>query len=154
MEDFAKFYEETYSSFCKFLILNAPRLDSVDDILQNAYVKVYEMMKKKDIQDKKAYLFKVGWNLLKKEYKLKKEISFDDSFLVNSSCIEEDVLSKITLEELWDFLKKKNIEIQKSIYLYYLGMSVKEISKSLSLSESQVKNYLYRTFKEIKEELR
>jgi len=152
MNDFYKFYEETYHDFQKFLIIKSPKLDKVDDLLQEAYLKVYTQSKKKKILDEKAYLFQVGWNLLKKEYKLKEEFSLEENIKNASIRIEEDILNQITLEQLWDSIQAKDIRIQKCIYLYYLGMSIEEISSSLNLNRSNVKNYLYRTFKELREE--
>ena len=52
----------------------------------------------------------------------------------------------------WNFLKKKKIVIGKIFYLYYYAdMSIKKISESLDLTESNVKHYLYRTLNELKE---
>lgn len=53
---------------------------------------------------------------------------------------------------MWDFLKNKNVVIGKVFYLYYeLDMTIKEISKELNISESNIKHYLYRTLKELKD---
>ena len=57
MNDFYKFYEETYHDFQKFLIIKSPKLDKVDDLLQEAYLKFYIQSKKKKILEAKAYLF-------------------------------------------------------------------------------------------------
>lgn len=152
MKEFSAFYEATYIAFQKFLIVKAPSLDRVDDLLQEAYFRVYKQMKRKKILDLKAYLFQVGWNLLKKEYKLKQELSLEEVTFKSQANTESEILEKMELEELWNFVKKKEIVIQKCIYLYYLGMSLEEIANVLHLSLSNVKNYLYRTFKEIKEE--
>lgn len=152
MDDFSNFYEETYQSFFLFLIYHAPFLDHVEDILQDSYVKVYDISKRKKILNQKAYLYKIGWNLLKREFKLKKECEFLDEVHASIRNLEEEIDVKITLEELWNFLKDKDILVQKCIYFYYLGMSIEEIACTLTLKSSTVKNYLYRTFKEIREE--
>lgn len=135
-----------------FLIYHAPLLDRVEDLLQDAYVKVYEISKRKKILDQKAYLYKVGWNLLKKEFKLKKECEFLEEIHAPIRNLEQELDVKFAWEELWNVLKEKEIQIQKCIYFYYLGMSIEEISKVLAIKKSNVKNYLYRTFKEIREE--
>ena len=47
-------------------------------------------------------------------------------------------------------LKKKRIEIQRIFYLYYnMDFTIKELAMELNLSESYIKNCLYRTLKEL-----
>ena len=108
-------------------------------------------MKKQKIENLEAYLYKVGWNLLKKERKLSKECSLEENILNSSSNIEEKVELNEDLNNVWKYVKKKDVLIQKAFYLYYLGMSIKDIAKNLKVNESQVKNYIYRTRKELKE---
>ena len=153
MSDFELFYRDTYIEFSRFLILNAPVLDRVDDLLQEAYYIVFKRFKKADIRDKKAYLFKVGWSLIKKEYKVRQEYPIDLQVTSDKEDTEKKILERITLERLWHYLKTKDIVIQKCVYLYYLGMPNQEIADALHLSLAQVKNYLYRTFKELREVL-
>ena len=57
--------------------------------------------------------------------------------------------------DIWNYLKKKNPDIQRIFYLYYnLDFTIKEISEELNLKESDVKNKLYRTLKELQKNLR
>ncbi len=154
MNDFSKFYEETYVSLKRFLVAKAPRLDRVDDMLQEIYVKMYSVLKKNKVWDGKAYLFKVAWNVLAREYKLPKDCAFDENIHIADTRAEERMTSRLTLEELWECLKEKDVRVQKCVYLYYLGMSLEEISVVLKTSVSVVKNDLYRTFKELREEFR
>ena len=54
------------------------------------------------------------------------------------------------IDEIWNYLKSKSVIISKIFYLhYYLDLTIKEISLELKISESSVKNYLYRTLKEL-----
>ena len=71
--------------------------------------------------------------------------------LNSSSNIEEKVELNEDLNTVWKYVKTKEVLIQKAFYLYYLGMSIKDIAKNLKVNESQVKNYIYRTRKELKE---
>lgn len=151
MSEFEVFYQESYAKFYRFLILQASNLNNIDDILQNAYLALYKKMKKQKIENLEAYLYKVGWNLLKKERKLSKECSLEENMLNSSSSIEEKVELNEDLNTVWKYVKTKEVLIQKAFYLYYLGMSIKDIAKNLKVNESQVKNYIYRTRKELKE---
>lgn len=64
--------------------------------------------------------------------------------------VEKQVLSKIDLSNIWNYLKNKSITTAKIFYLYYIDtLTIKEISSLLNLNESTIKNHLYRTKKEI-----
>ena len=62
-----------------------------------------------------------------------------------------DSLVQNEWEKIWLYIKNKsNQNIPKIFYLYYnLDLTIKQISKELNLSESYVKNILYRTLKEL-----
>ena len=61
------------------------------------------------------------------------------------------IVNKNEWEKIWLYIKNKsNQNIPKIFYLYYnLDLTIKQISKELDLSESYVKNILYRTLKEL-----
>ena len=68
--------------------------------------------------------------------------------------IENIILENDDIEEIWKYLRNKKINIQKIFYLYYnLDFTIKEIAQELHLSESYIKNGLYRTLKELQEVL-
>lgn len=65
-----------------------------------------------------------------------------------------EFITKENVAEIWQMLKDKDIKIAKTFYLYYgLGMKIADIAKELKLSESAIKNYIYRTIKELKEDM-
>lgn len=109
-----------------------------------------------------AYIMGIARNKVKDYYRFKykeKIVSFfskkDDSdsidYIPSDLDIQKDFIKKEDLRFVWEFLKKKNIVIFKIFYLYYYDdMSIKDISKELNMNESNVKNYLYRTLKELK----
>ena len=150
MKEFEVFYQESYANFYRFLILRASSLNNIDDILQNSYLAVYKQMKKKKIENLESYLYKVGWNLLKKERKILPLYCLEEA-TIGFSDVEMKVEIEEDLQHVWKYLKKKDLIVQKTFYLYYLGMSIKDIAKSLNLTESQVKNHIYRTRNELKE---
>ena len=56
---------------------------------------------------------------------------------------------------VWKFIKKKNIKVIKVFYLYYYSeLKISQISEKLKMSESNVKNILYRTIKDIKNNIK
>jgi len=72
------------------------------------------------------------------------------NFEVNAFTMEDYVVNQILLEKARQFVQSKSDDIKKVFYLFYdAGLSIPEIAKSLSMSESNVKNKLYRTIKEL-----
>jgi len=70
-----------------------------------------------------------------------------DTFL-----IEDFVVNQELLETVKQYIQTKPEDIQKVFYLMYdTDLSISEIAKTLLMSESNVKNKLYRTLKELRE---
>lgn len=66
--------------------------------------------------------------------------------------IETDTITKLNAEEVWKYIKQKKVIVIKVFYLYYYSdRKLSQIAKELGISESKVKNILYRTIKEIQE---
>lgn len=66
--------------------------------------------------------------------------------------IEKEILMKLDAEKVWKYIKKKNDIVTKIFYLYFHEeLKLKEISMFLEMNESNVKNILYRTLKEIRD---
>ena len=64
--------------------------------------------------------------------------------------IEKSSILKEDITFIWNYLSKKKVIVSKVFYLYfYLGYSLSEIASELNVSESNVKNYLYRTINEL-----
>lgn len=61
------------------------------------------------------------------------------------------MLNKINIEKIWDFIKKEDLITQKIMALYFQNdMKIKEIAEFLNISESNVKNRLYRGIEKLK----
>lgn len=158
LKKFNKLYDETYDDISRYVVINCSNIDDVSDILQNIYMDVY---KKIDIINDKGYVFGIAKNKVKRYYRFnyKAKIislfeSHDDMVMIDNIPsninLEKSMLIKYDTERVWNYLKKKQAIISKVIYLYYyMEYSIKEISKCLNITESNVKNYLYRTIKEL-----
>ncbi len=154
---FNKLYNDTYLEVSKYVVCNASKIDDVEDIIQNIYLEVFRLVKKdKDIN--LSYIMGITKNKVKDHYRFKykdKLLSFifkDNSLeeIPSNYDLEKTYLNKYDTDKVWSYLKKKNIIIFKVFYLYYyLGLSIKDISTNLNISESNVKHYLYRTLKEL-----
>lgn len=166
LEDFETIYQNTYLPVLKYILCKCSKIEDVNDILQNTYVSFYETLKRKKqlkIENPSSYLIGIAKNKVLKHYKLKYKIPTDsweenreaekERFTIEND-IEAQAILKTEGEKIWEFLKKKP-EVAKIFYLYYIfGLTLSEIAIELEVSESKVKNSIYRTLKEMKQQFR
>lgn len=80
------------------------------------------------------------------------EINIIDLELTNNISLEEQVFNNSILEQISRYLSQKPELTKKVFYLfYYSENTIPQISKELNISESNVKNKLYRTVKEVRQ---
>lgn len=159
LKQFNNIYDKTYSDILKYVIIKCHNINDANDIIQDTYLEFWKILNKKDIEEIniKSYLIGIAINKIKKHYTLIDRIRTISIF----SDKEIPIKSNINIEDLiirnndwnliWKYIKnKKNQDIPKVFYLYYkLELSIKEISKELEVTESYVKNLIYRTLKEL-----
>ena len=160
LKKFNKIYDETYPDVLKYVIIKCHNINDANDIIQEVYLEFWKILNKKNIEESniKSYLIGIAINKIKKHYTIVqklKSISFDNKDnainLKSNINIEDIVINNDDWESIWEYIKnKKNQDIPKIFYLYYkLELSIKEISRELEVSESYVKNLIYRTLKEL-----
>lgn len=65
--------------------------------------------------------------------------------------LEANIITKNNVAKVWKYLKQKDLITAKIFYLYFaVDLKITEISKDLELNESNIKNRIYRTLKELK----
>lgn len=168
LEKFNKIYDQTYKDIEKYVVCKCNNMEDVNDIIQDTYIEVYKKIVKNELNNStNSYIIGIAKNKLKKYYgllyKIKRitifkkendEIDLLDN-IPDKIDIEKIVLDTNDIDRIWIYLNSKKIVIQKIFYLYYnLDLTIKEISMELNLSESYIKNCLYRTLKQLKEYLR
>ena len=158
---FEKVYNDTYKDLLKFIIIHCSNFNDANDILQDTYIKLFELMSKKEIEDIRQFLYGITKNMIKKhKYRLYRlgEIFISDNAIDTSKDVnlksnlelEDCVVISLTIEDIWKYIQSKKTIIGKVFYLYYSeDMTIKQISSELKINESTVKNYLYRTKKEL-----
>lgn len=160
---FNDIYEKTYGNILKYTILHCNDLDDVKDIIQDTYMDFYKYMLKKNIdviEDIDNYIIGIAKNNLKKYYRFKSKKTNiellnkneDIEMLIDTkNDLELNFITSENVQIIWDYIKKKNVNIAKIFYAYYhLDMKINEIALEMQINESTVKNYIYRTIKEIK----
>lgn len=160
LNEFDKLYENTYSDISKYVVCNCSNIKDVEDIVQNIYVAIYrQMLNNKEISQ--SYILGIAKNKVKDYYRFKYKDKIKSLLTLNNDeniiesipsdfNLEDSFTRKYDADKVWQYLKKKNVIIPKIFYLYYyMGLSIKEISNSFNITESNVKHYLYRTLKEL-----
>lgn len=165
LKKFNNIYDKTYSDILKYIIIKCQNVNDANDIVQETYLELWKILNKKNIEEAniKSYLIGIAINKIKKNYSVFKRIKTISLFdkneknieLIDSLSDEVDiqniVIKNSDWNDIWKYVKnKKNQNIPKIFYLYYvLDLPIKEIAIELEVSESYVKNNLYRTLKEL-----
>lgn len=134
-------------SLLRFLVKNIRDIDSAKDILQETYLKLWE--KKRDVEFLKAksYIFTTAYHIMINNIRYnaqKDKLPPIENTVKNKYSYLRDLLSE-ALERL--------SQVQKAVILLrdYEGYAYKEIGEILSLSEEQVKVYIFRARVKLKE---
>lgn len=159
---FDEIYQSTYQSTLRFIICKCQNINDANDILQETYLELYKILNKKRVDDinLEVYMIRIAGYKVKKYYSLlqrlkykrmySKHISEEIDDVKDDINIEQWISDKSLCEEIWKFVKSKNELVQKVFYLRFSEeLSIKEIADILAISESSVKNNLYRVLKEI-----
>ena len=164
-ETFESIYNNTYKSILKYTICHCRNLDDVNDIIQDTYTELYQSIINKkyiNLENVESYIIGIAKNKinghyasLKINHQIETENSNFDQLNDNEIDIEQDLITKDNALQVWNYLKKNNELTAKIFYLYYvIDIPIKEIAEELKLTESNVKNHLYRTQKELKEKFK
>ena len=162
---FEKLYEETYGEILKYVVCSCSNIEDVKDIMQTIYLEVIKKLKKDaSFKITKQYIFGIAKNKINSYYRFnykakivslfsnknnEEEIETIDN-IPDEFDLQSYLVNKNDVEIIWNFLKKKKVIIFKIFYLYYYcNLKIKDIAKTLNISEANVKNYLYRTLKEL-----
>lgn len=167
LNTFDKLYKASYQNVLKYVVCHCSNVEDVKDIVQSVYLELLKIIDKdKSFNKGNAYIIGITKNKVNEYYRFNykaKIISLfskkDDFHLLDSIPddidLQKELLQREDLKFIWNFLKKKKVIILKIFYLYYYAdMNMKDISKELNISESNVKHYLYRTLNELKSIMR
>ncbi len=162
LQTFEETYQKTYSDIVKYVICNCSNLEDVKDIVQEVYLSFYKRIDaKKDIDNVESFLIGIAKNKVKDYYhfrykeKLLSLFSKKDEFELIEQIpanvnIPEIIIHQEQMDFVWKYLKSKKITVARIFYLYYqMDYPLKKIADELNMTESNVKNVLYRTLKEL-----
>lgn len=148
----AKEYNTCVDSFSdnlyRFILKNMKDVEQAKDVVQEAYTRMWSNHGEINFQKAKSYLFTTAYRCMVDVFRQEKRIDKNETpEREQESFTSYSDLSEI-LEEACNLLP----EVQKSAILLrdYEGYSYEEIGEILMLNESQVKVYIFRARKFLK----
>lgn len=122
------------------------------DIVQSTYLKVWEKHETIAKESGKSYLFTTAYHLIIDVLKKDKKMMSDENL---STKVQETNFDYFDISETLNWALSKLPNIQKTVVLLrdYEGYNYAEIGKITGISESQVKVYIFRARKALKEVL-
>lgn len=126
--------------------------EDANDIVQDSFEKLWNNRKLVDFDKAKSWLFTTAHNALINFAKRKSRVEFYDENLPERIVM---INNNFEMKEIVDLITDTLPQIQKSILLLrdMEGYNYKEISELLNISEAQVKVYLFRARRKIKDNL-
>jgi RNA polymerase sigma-70 factor (ECF subfamily) len=148
-EAFESIYRATFSTISKQVFFKVAKIEDAQDIVQDVYMDFYQYIieKGKTVDNAQAYLMQIANNKLAHYYK-DKTVEFtveDDQTLFNNisdpNDLEEDVLERISLDDIWqEVLTLSEIDQHILIDYYRFGFNFREISERYNMPESTIKS--------------
>jgi RNA polymerase sigma-70 factor (ECF subfamily) len=132
-------------SVYRFILKNIKDEETARDVVQDAFMKMWEKRDEVSGEKRKSYLFTSAYHtMIDRIRKDRRMTRIDDNPTWQKSSYDSDGYTD--LKEVLDEALDKLPEIQKSVVLLrdYEGYSYDEIGEITGLNESQVKVYIYR----------
>lgn len=135
----------------RFALKSVRDVDTANDLVQDSFMRLWQHIEKVNMETVKSYLFKITNNLVIDLYRKNK---FNDNSPIDSeihSYYHEYSDMKEQLEKALNTLS----HVQKTVIMLrdYEDYSYEEIGQITGLTESQVKVYIYRARKNLKDYL-
>jgi RNA polymerase sigma-70 factor (ECF subfamily) len=166
---FNQIFDATRKKALAFLTARCATPQDADDLFQEIYTELFSCLTRRGadyVQNGEAFVMRLARQKLSRHYPLARRLRLllplvredEDGEEYNLAewepddlVLEDSALNHILLEEIRQTLAQKPPETQRVFTLFYtLDRSIPEIAKLLRLTESNVKNKLYRTLKELR----
>ncbi len=166
---FNNIYDSTNKKVLAYITAKCGNTSDISDIFQETYMELYAVLVKKGtnyVKNSEAFVIKIAKQKIFRYYSLSQRLKsmvpminineegeeFNIADLeIDSFSVDKIVSEKMLIAQVNQFLSTKPVDIRKIFYLfYYMNMPISEIALLLSMSESNVKNKLYRTIKELR----
>ena len=166
---FDEIYDSTSKAVLGYITAKCGRTADINDIFQDVYLELYQVLKKRGadyVKDSGAFVMQITKQKLARHYSLMERLRMFVSMTVSNEDgeavelldfdieefrVEDFAVDRTLLDSAKEFIRSKPEDIKRVFYLYYdLDMKIPEVAQMLGISESNVKNKLYRTLKELR----
>ncbi len=161
---FNELYASTNQKVLAYIIVKCGKTEDVADIFQETYTEVVKIIQKHGISYFKqpdALVMQIAKRKIFRHYKLKEKLrgiekmnyynilsSDENDIAVQQTSFDE------TVQSVFTYLSAKDELTKKIFYLYYyMDKNISEIALLFSVKESTIKNRLYRTLRELRQNL-
>lgn len=157
--EFERIFKEYYNPLCNFVNQNLRNWESSKEVVQATFMKIWESRNKLDIHTSvNSYLYTTTRNTMIDFIRKEKKGSdpYERSEDVFIADYHDDALNPYLLKEIiYKSLNKLKPKAQEIFKLNkFEGLTYKEISKYLNISERSVEDNIARAFKALKEDLK
>jgi RNA polymerase sigma-70 factor (ECF subfamily) len=127
----------------RFILKNIRDEERARDIVQDSYEKLWRNAENVNSEKVKSYLFTTAYHTMVDAIRKEKRQMYTEDYQIQEGIHDEQYSD---LHEILDEAIKRLPDIQRTVILLrdYEGYSYKEIGDVTSLSEAQVKVYIYR----------
>lgn len=143
IKDYNKCVDQYADGVFRFIVKHMRVEDRARDVVQDAFLKMWE--KRSDVQAEKAksYLFTTAYHCMIDVIRREKKVQYQDEI---SHQAVSDAIQSPDIQELLNLALDRLPEIQKTVVLLrdYEGYNYEEIGEICKLNPSQVKVYIYR----------
>ena len=164
---FDDLYNSTHKAALTFITAKCKRTADIADIFQDTYMELYQVLDKRGadyITNGKAFVLRLARQKLARHYSLADrlrgfvslETADDDEnapadFIADDFILEDFIVDQDILSAVRDYIQAQPEAVQKVFYLFYeVGITIPEIAAALGISESNVKNEIYRTITKLR----
>jgi len=143
IRDYNNCVEQNADGVFRFILKNLKNEDNARDVVQDAFMKLWERHQNIDAAKAKSYLFTTAYHCMIDMIRKGKRMESSDDLHRKAASAE---MNPPDLQEILHQALDQLPEIQRSVVLLrdYEGYSYEEIGDICDLNPSQVKVYIYR----------
>ena len=166
---FNEIYHSTSKAVLAFITAKCGRTADIRDIFQDTYLELCRLLNRRGagyVTNEMALVMRIAKRKIARYYTLAERlknfvspIAEDENgeeinlteLAADAFLTEDFAINQVLLDTAKEFIRQKPESVKKVFYLFYdVGLTIPEIARALSISESGVKNKLYRTLKELR----
>lgn len=158
-EVFARFYDSHVDSIYRFVYLKVSSQQVAEDVTSEAFLKTWQYINDatEEIQDMRAFLYRVARNLVIDHYrqKAKSDMPMEDEVLDSFPALAPGAAEKAELQGDMEYVRecigKLKNEYQEALLLRHIdGLGISEIAAVLGKKRGAVRVLLHRAMKTLK----